>query len=199
MQRAITVEVDPDRRRMLEYERALYRQNYPIALKGLEQLPSDLMTVGPRAVELVVGSAARLGDWSKVIRLTSTQIDKGGEDTWAFFNLSLALRASDREPEARQKMERVAALARAALTANEQDPYAREFLAFADRFLDRKSEAYENLRIIFPGILEALPLLLDDPSWDMFKPDAEFQTMVVDFHRKNEANRARIRAIEKNF
>jgi tetratricopeptide (TPR) repeat protein len=198
MQRAITLEDDPARLRMLECERNIFRREYGKALAGFEQLPSDLMTVGPRAVEQLVGCAQRLGDWLKVLRLTKAQIEKGGEDRWAFFNLALALRALGREAEARQKMERVVALAREGLAINEQDVYAREFLAFASRFLDRKEEAYEHLRMIFPGILEDAPLLRDDYIWDMFMPDAEFQNMIIDFDKKNQINRARIREIEKS-
>lgn len=199
MQRAINLEDDPARRRMLECERNVFRGNFAAALTDLEQLPSDLIALGPRAVELVVACAERFGDWPKVIRLTSAQIAKGGEDRWAFFNLALALRATGRETEAQDKMQRVEALAREGLAINDQDVYAREFLAFASRFLGRKEEAYEHLRIIFPGIVEDPPLLLDDHSWDLFTPDAEFQTMVKDFNKKNETNRARIREIEKTY
>ena len=76
--------------------------------------------------------------------------------------------------------------------------WAQYYLAIGSRFLERKEEAYQHLRIVFPGVLAVLPLMRDDPSMAPFVPDVEFQTMMSDFEKKNEVTRARIREIEKN-
>ena len=199
MERAINLEEDTDRRRMLEAERSLYRGNYAEAMEEFSRLPTGLSTVGPRVVEQLVACAERLGDWPAVIRLTNAQIEKGGEDLWSVFNLALALRASGQEQDAKEKMERATVLAREELAKNEHNVEARTYLSFACRFLGHKEEAYQNLRMIFPGMLENLMLFRDDYYWTDFAGDPEFVSMLSDFDRQNEINRARIKEIEKGF
>ena len=39
----------------------------------------------------------------------------------------------------------------------------------------------------------------DDPTIEVFVPDAEFQSMMSDAEKKNQKTRARMREIEKSF
>jgi serine/threonine protein kinase/tetratricopeptide (TPR) repeat protein len=199
MQRAIVLEVDPDRRQLMQCEQMVFRRNFRGALESLRQLPLEASAYSTGAMELVVGCSERVGDWPSVLRLTSAALEKGGNEQWACLHLALALRASGRDAEARQKMQRLMDSARAKLALKENDALANWYLAATNRFFGRKDEAYQYLRTIFPRMVEYLDLLRDDRSLELFAPDVEFQTMNSHFDRKNEFYRARIREIERTF
>jgi hypothetical protein len=207
MQRAIDLEDDPERHRMLECERMIFRRNFPGALTGLRELPLELSVYEHTVVEYFAGCSARVSDWATVQRLGSAQLDKGadywgwnrGWETWSLYYLALASRASGHDAEAREEAERVVDSARTALAGGREISWAHYYLAVASRFLGRTEEAYDQLRAVFPAVLRALPLMRDDPSVGPFAPDAEFQRMMSDFEKKNEVRRARIHEIEKNF
>jgi serine/threonine protein kinase/Tfp pilus assembly protein PilF len=199
IQRAIYLEVDPDRRRLMECEQKILRRDFKGALEGLRQLPPELLAYWSSAKELQVGCSERLGDWVSVVRLTSAALEKDGNEQWACLHLALALRASGRDAEARQKMQRLMALAQAKLAIKENDVRSNWYLAVANRFFEHKEEAYQYLRKIFPRMLEYLDLLRDDYSLDLFAPDVEFKNIVSVFDAKTEVYRARIREIERSF
>lgn len=204
MQRAIDLETDPERQRMMECERMIFRRDFTGALIGLRQLPLELMTHDNTVLELFLGCSVCVGDWPTVRRLASARLEKGPGsweldwDSWALYYLALASRATGREAEAREKAELVVARSREALARGKTIFWAQYYLAAGSRFLEHKKEAYQHLRIVFPGVLAVLPLMRDDPSMAPFVPDVEFQTMMSDFEKKNEVTRARIREIEKN-
>ena len=68
MQRAINLEPDPQRRRLLECERMVYQGDYAAALPGVRQLPPDLKTHYTAAGDLALFCSMQIGDWSSVIR-----------------------------------------------------------------------------------------------------------------------------------
>ena len=181
------------------FNNKIFRKDFKGALDGLRQLPPELSAYGTSAMELEVGCSEWVEDWPSVVRLISAAFEKGADEKWACLHLALALRASGRGAEARQKMQRLTDLARAKLALKEDDALANWYLAAASRFFGRKEEAYHYLRIIFPRMLEYLDLLRDDRSLELFAPDIEFQTMISDFDRKNEFYRARIREIDRTF
>jgi serine/threonine protein kinase/Tfp pilus assembly protein PilF len=199
MERAINLDQDPERHRMMECERMILRRNYVGALVGLRDLSPDLSTYGSKVNDLVIACSAYLRDWPKVLQLAGDDLAKRHEDKWDLFHMALGLRALNQETEARTKAERVLALALQELAINENHDWSRYLAAVASRFLNRNDEAYQNLRLSFPGVLDALPLQRDDPSLGPFVSDPEFQLIVADFEKKNEIRRARIREIEKRF
>jgi serine/threonine protein kinase/tetratricopeptide (TPR) repeat protein len=199
IQRAILLEVDPDRRRLMECERIIFRRDFKGALECLQQLPMDLSAYDSSVVELVVGCSERVGDWLSVVRLTSAALKKGEKEQWACLHLALALRALGRDVEAREKMQRLVDLTRGELAANESDALSNWYMAAANRLLGHKDEAYEYLRKIFPRMLVYLDLPRDECSLELFAPDIEFKKMMSDFEKKIEFYRTRIREIERSF
>ena len=205
MQRAIALEADPSRRRLMQCEQIIFRRDFKGALECLRQLPPEVSAYGSSAMEYVVGCSERVGDWPSVVRLTSTALEKGETEQWACLHLALALRASGRNDEASQKMHRLMDLAQAKLAIKGNDALSNLstlsnwYLAAANRLLERKDEAYQYLRKIFPRMIEYLDLSRDDYSLELFAPDIEFKNMISDFDRKIESYRARIREIERSF
>jgi tetratricopeptide (TPR) repeat protein len=203
MERSIDLEEDPQRRRMMECERMIFRRDFAGALIGLRQLPLELSTYDYTVLELYAGCSARTGDWLTVRRLASARLEKGAGtwdwDKWALYYLALASRASGQEAEARETAERVVASVRESLARGGTHFWAQYSLAVEYRFLGRKEEAYQHLRSVFPAILRALPLMRDDPAVSLFAPDPEFQIIISDFEEKNKVTRAKIHEIEKRF
>ena len=199
MQRAIVLEVDPDRRRLMQCEQIIFRKDFKGAIECLQQVPPEVSAYGSSARELAVGCSERVGDWTSVVRLTSEALERGEKEHWACLHLALALRALGRDADARQKMQRLTDLARADLAVNEDDALCNFYMAAADRLLEHKDEAYQYLRKVFPRMLGYLDLWRDDWALELFAPDIEFKNMMSDFEKKIEFYRARIREIERSF
>ena len=102
MQRAIDLETDPERQRMMECERMIFRRDFTGALIGLRQLPLELVTHDNTVLELVLACSVCVGDWPTVRRLASARLEKGPGsweldwDSWALYYLALASRAAGR-------------------------------------------------------------------------------------------------------
>ena len=203
MQRALDLEADPNRHHMLECERAIFRGDDMGALIGLRDLPLDLRTYNHSVLELTVACSVRIGDWGTVVRLATARLEQGSGnwlwDSWALSYLALAARSEGHQSEIRERGDRLLASVRDALAGAEPHTWDHYYLALGNRFLDRKEESYEHLKIIFPRILRNLPLLRGDPTIGVFAPDVEFQGMMSAADKKTEATRSKIREIEKNF
>jgi len=203
IQRALDLEADPNRHHMIECERMIFRGNYREALIGLRDLPLDLRTYNHTVLELTVACSVRVGDWPTVVRLASARLEQGSGnwlwDSWALSYLALAARAAGHEAETRERADRLLASFREALAGAEPHTWDHYYLALANRLLDRKEEGYGHLKQIFPRILRNLPLMRDDPTIDVFAPDAEFQGMMSAAETKVEATRGRLREIEKSL
>ena len=73
-------------------------------------------------------------------------------------------------------------------------------LAVGCRLLNRYEEAYRHLHdLLAKGGFPDPVLGPKDPGLDFFKPDSEFQGILADLNRQNEAKRARIHEIERKF
>jgi serine/threonine protein kinase len=203
MQRALYLEGDPERHRMMECEHKILCRDYGAALIGLRQLPLNLKAHSVSVADKLLSCSMRLGDWSTALRIADSWCAEHPADRgkwWFVLQVALALRGLRREAEATQKAESVVAFARGLLPINQTDPYPRLLLAIANRLLGREEEAYRNLRLIFPALLvDDLDLMRDDPRLDLFAADADFQIMVADFEKQSEVTRAEIREIEENF
>ena len=198
MQRAIYLEPNAQRRQLMESERLVYRGNYATALPGLQQLPPDLKTHYTAAGDLLLFCTMQVADWPAVIRAIEAKADK--DNPTNLLRLALALRATNRDEEARQTAERVAVLAQQKLPTAKSPRWMRFDLAVAARLLERKDSAYERLRELMANGGFPDPVLgRVDPGLDPFKSDRELQSILTDLDKKNAASRARILEIEKTF
>ena len=200
MQRAIDLESDSARRSLLECERLVQRGNYAAALTELKKLPVDLYAYGPSVLDLILGCSECLGDWSSVIQIVKQRPE---DDPWALFHLVLANYESGDVAKTTANATKLQALAKSRLAVYRSDRDSEYYLAFSDRILGNKVEAYEMLRQLFPGTIDVLPyaltLMRADRSLDVFSRDSEFQDLLAGFDKKNAEIRARIIEIEKGF
>jgi TolB-like protein/Tfp pilus assembly protein PilF len=198
MQRAIYLELNPQKRQLMQSERLVYRGDYAGALPGLRTLPPDLKTHYTAAGDLVLFCSMQVGDWPAVIRTVEAKGDK--ENPTSLLRLALALLGTSREEEARQTAERVVALAQQKLPTAKSPRWMRFDLAVGNRLLERKDAAYQSLReLVAAGGFPDPVLGRTDPGLDIFKSDSEFQSILAELGKKNAATRARILEIEKSF
>jgi TolB-like protein len=201
MQKAIHLESDPDRRKLLESQRLALRQEYAPAIKELKGLPADFVAYGPSVQELTVVCSERLGDWPSAIEAVQTDVQ---DEPWRLFHLALAHRQSGEATKALDEAAKLQALAKSLIEVHPTDRDAKYFLAFSDRILGLTDEANEILRQLFPEGISVLPsgaltLLRADPSLNVFAHDRGFQDLMATFDRKNAETRARILDVEKGF
>jgi eukaryotic-like serine/threonine-protein kinase len=200
MQRAIHLESDPQRRRLLECERLVYRKEYGAALGGLRGLPPDLKTHYTTAADLALFCSMQVGDWLAVIQTVDARLKVDKENPTALLRLALALHESGQEAEARRTAEQVVVFAQQKLPTAKSPRWMRFDLAVGLRLLNRYQEAYKCLREMMANGGFPDPVLgLSDPGLNIFKADSEFQGLLADLNRQNETNQARIREIEKSF
>ena len=199
MQKTIQLETDPGRRKMLECELLAQRRDYLKAFNELKDLPPDAVAYNPSALDLRVECAERLRDWPFVIQATEAKADT---DAWAQFHLALAYYFSGDATRASVEATKLQTQAKSLLSVHPTDRDAMYYLAVSDRILGLTDEADELLRKLFPESISVLPnalnLLRDDPSLDVFKKDSGFQQLVASFDKKDTETRVRIAEIEKS-
>jgi eukaryotic-like serine/threonine-protein kinase len=200
MQRAIDLEPDPQRRRLMESERLVYRKDYVTALTGLQRLPPDLKAHYTTAADLILFCTMQLGDWLTVIQTVDAKLKADRENPTALLRLALALHESGQETEARQTAEEVVGLAQQKLPTSKSARWMRFDLAVGLRLLNRDEEAYRYLRELLANGGFPDPVLgPNDPGLNVFKADGEFQRILADLNQQNEAKRTRIHEAEKSF
>jgi len=198
LQRAIRLESNQERKRLLAGEQLVYQKNYRAALDKLQPLHSTFVAYGPYAEDLKWGCWEYLDQWTDVLQLvpSSTDIDN---ERWHLLHLTLALSATHQENEAREKAKRLLSLATENFTTNPDDRYAAYFLAFCYRFLGGKDQVYKNMRRIFPEIIGWLPLGRNDYALKIFSQDPEMQGLMVDFEKANQEKRVQIRQMHNDL
>ena len=199
MQRAIDLEDDPDRHKMLELERMVFRGDLKGAIVGLEKMSPYLLTYGPSALDLLVGCLERVGDWPEALRLSNAESNDSAYATWALFHVAFALRGLGQEAQAVKKMSQLLEMERDVYAINNKDIYAGMYLAFGSRFVGQKDEAYKYFRSVFPDLVDYLPLLWSNVAFDLFAGDPEYRTIMAEFEKKSGAARKRIQEIERAF
>ena len=146
-----------------------------------------------------VECAERLSNWLFVIQATEAKADT---DPWAQFHLALVYHLSDDVTRARAEATKLQTEAKSLLSIHPTDRDAMYYLAVSDRILGLRDEANGLLRKLFPESISVLPnavdLLRDDPSLDVFKQDSSFQELMASFDKKDAETRARIAEIEKS-
>src|ERR1700730_7086038 len=198
MQRAINLELDPQRRRLMECERMVYQGEYAAALPGVRQLPPDLKTHYAAAGDLALFCSMQVGDWPSVVRAVTNKLKSENDNPTALLRLSLAQHGSGQEAEARATSERAVASAELKLPTAKSPRWMRFDLAVGFRLQNRLEESYRHLNDLLANGGFPDPILgPKDPGLDLFKPDNEFQRIQSDLNRQNETIRARIFEIEK--
>jgi serine/threonine protein kinase/Tfp pilus assembly protein PilF len=201
IKRAINLEPDPRRRDLMECEQLVYGKDYGEALAAAQRLPSDLKThYATTAADLVLFCTMQLGDWLAVIQTVDAKLKADNENPTALLRLALALHESGQEAEARRTAGQVVAFAQQKLPTAKSPRWMRFDLAVGFRLLNQYKEAYRYLREMLANGGFPDPVLgPSDPGLNPFKDDSEFQAIMADLHRQNEAKRARILEIEKSF
>jgi serine/threonine protein kinase/tetratricopeptide (TPR) repeat protein len=198
MQRAISLEPDPQRRRLLECERMIYQGDYAAALPGVRQLPPDLKTHYAAAGDLALFCSMQVGDWPSVIRAVTSKLKTESDNPTALVRLALAQHGSGQEAEARETSERAVTSAELKLSTAKSPRWMRFDLAVGFRLQNHLEESYQHLNDLLANGGFPDPVLgPKDPGLDLFKPDSEFQRIQADLNRENEKTRARILEIEK--
>jgi Tfp pilus assembly protein PilF len=198
MQRAINLEADPQKRRLLECERMVYQGNYSAALPGLRQLPPDLKTHYTTAAELALFCSMQVGDWPAVIRVCTSKLNLESDNPTTLVRLALAQHGSGQDAEARATSERAALSAEQKLPTAKSPRWMRFDLAVGYRLQNRLDDAYRHLNDLLANGGFPDPVLgPKDPGLDLFKPDNEFQRIQADLNRQNETTRERILEIER--
>ena len=199
MQRAINLEPDPQRRRLLECERLVYQGNYAAALPGVRQLPPDLKTHYTSAAELALFCSMQIGDWPAVIQAVTNKLKTENDNPTALLRLALAQQRSGQEAEARATSERAVTSAEQKLPTAKSPRWMRFDLAVGFRLQNRIEEAYRHLNDLLANGGFPDPVLgPKDPGLDLFAPDSQFQRILADLNRQNDTMRSQILEIEKN-
>jgi TolB-like protein len=200
MQRAINLEPDPQKRRLMECERLVYQGDYAAALPALRQLPPDLKTHYAVAADLTLFCSMQVGEWPAVMRAAGNKLKTESDNPTALLRLALAQHASGQEAEARATAEHVVAAAGQKLPTAKSPRWMRFDLAVGSRLLNRFEDAYRHLHDLLANGGFPDPILgPKDPGLDLFKPDSEYQHILADLNREKEAKRARILQIEKGY
>lgn len=199
MQQAINLESDPERHRMLELERLIFRGNAKGAISGLKQLDPSLVTYGNSVLVLLVTCLERVKDWSEALRLANSDLEKSPNDPWAIWHIAMCARALGRESEGIEEAKRLVNLEKDAFKDNPQDISAGFYLAFGYRLQGQEEDSYVCLRAVFPEIIDDLPFFWGNPALDLFAEDRDFRLLTSEFATKSEDTRARIRQIERDF
>ena len=200
MQRAMNLETDPQRRRLMESERLVYQGNYAGALPGLRQLPMDLKTHYTSVADLVLFCSMQIGDWPTVMKMAGDKLQKENDNPTALIRLALAQHGSGRDAEARATAERAVTSAQQKLPTSKSPRWMRFDLAVGSRLLNHSDEAYRYLRDLLANGGFPDPVLgSKDPGLDLFKADSEFQAIQADLNHQLDTKRAQILGMEKGF
>jgi serine/threonine protein kinase/thioredoxin-like negative regulator of GroEL len=200
MQRAIDLEPDPQRRRLMACERLVYQGDYAAALPEVRQLPPDLKTHYTAAADLALFCSMKVGDWPAVTRLAANKLKTEGDNPTGLLRLALAQHGSGQEAEARTTAVRAVASAQQKLSTAKSPRWMRFDLAVGSRLLNQLEDAYQHLHDLLANSGFPDPILGPmDPGMDLFKPDKEFQSILANLNRQNETKRARILKIEKSY
>lgn len=200
MQRAINLEPDPQKHKLMEAERLVYRGDYASARPQLQPLPPDLKTQYATVSDLILFCSLRSGDWATAIRALEGKLKANGDNPTTLLRLALARRGAGQEDEAKGTAERVVALARQNLPTTKAPRWMRFDLAVGLRLLDRKEEAYEHLReLVAHGGFPHPVLGTADPGLAPFASDREYQGILAGLRKQNEVKRTRILEVEHGF
>jgi serine/threonine protein kinase/Tfp pilus assembly protein PilF len=200
IQLAINLESDPQRKRMMQAERLVYRGEYATALPELRLLPPNMKTFYASASELVLFCTMKAGDWPAAARMLQEKLGMDSSNPLTMVRLALAFRAAGRDAEAIDSANHAVLLAQQRLPAAKKTRWLLWDLSISSRLLDHKDEAYARLHeLIAAGGFPDPVLGPRDPALDVFKSDPEFRLAWADLEKRNAEIRAHILEIESVF
>jgi serine/threonine protein kinase/Tfp pilus assembly protein PilF len=200
IQLAISLESDPQLKRMMQAERLVYRGEYAAALPELRLLPPGTKTFYASASDLVLFCTMKTGDWAAAMRLLQEKLRSDNANPLALLRLALALRAVGRDAEAVDTANHAIALAQQKLPTVKKTRWLLWDLSIGSRLLDRKDDAYARLhQLLAAGGFPDPVLGPRDAALDVFKSDPEFRGVWADLEKTNAQIRARILQIESAF
>ena len=200
MQQALQREPNPQRHRMMECYRMMWRRKYSAARAGFALLPADLKGYDYSASEGMLYSTIGMKDWPAVIEWCRNHLAENPDKIWPRTYLAIAWEMSERQNDALQMAEEIVqrGLERLERPAAHDIPWEVQlYVAWAYRLLNRKEEAYRHLNeYLAQRTLLHIPLGLENPILDVFKSDTEFDAIVADLNEKFEVVRRSIRENE---
>ena len=192
IQRAIRLERDRERKRMMTAEQLVYQKKYLEAFDRLQPLSPNFVGYGPVVEDLRWGCLEHLGRWDDLLQMLSSIEDFENHQA-GLLHLVLGLSETRQVEAARVKAERLLTLAQQTSTADPNDAYTAYLVAFCYRFLGHNDQAYALLRRIFPEIIGLLALGRNEYSLTIFSQDREMKELMDDFERANRVQRERNR------
>lgn len=197
MGRAIEVETDDARRKVLQCERLVFRREWREALTAMKGLPLEIAAYDHSVFELLLACTARSGDWDSVVRIASSRLNDSAS-YWSskmdgLLYLAAADRAAGRDAETRDRAQQLVSFVQEKARAQDIGDWETFYLAAAERLLGQKEQAYNHLAPLFSRILRNLPLMSQDPALDIFRNDPEFQNLTAKLENEVQKTRAEIR------
>jgi serine/threonine protein kinase/Tfp pilus assembly protein PilF len=200
MQIALNLEPDARLKRMMGAERLVYRGEYGKALPELRQLPPDLKTFYASAADLVLFCAMKTGDWQSAIAQLKERLRTDDSNPLTLVRLSLALHATGSDTEAAEIAKHAVSLAKEKLPTSKKTRWLLWDISTGCRLLNRKDEAYQRLDDLLAGGGLPDPVLGPrDISFDLFRSDPEFRSVLAELQKKDAEIRTRIARIEGVF
>jgi tetratricopeptide (TPR) repeat protein len=201
MEQALQRETNPLRHRMMECYRMMWRRRYSSARAGFAMLPRDLKGYDYSVSEGMFYSTVGMKDWPAVAQWCRNHLAGNPDEIWPRTYLALALETSGQTSGAQQLAEEIvrSGLERLERPAAHDIPLeVRLYVAWAYRLLDSQEEAYRHLNeYLAQRTLLHVPLGLENPIFDVFRSDSEFEAFVADLNNKFEVVRRSIRMDER--
>jgi serine/threonine protein kinase len=198
---AINLTEDAQRRQLREGERLILLGDYAAALRRLQQLPLDLSNVGSSlsVLNLLYYLTFRLGHWEDLKALAAADLARNPDSVWALLHLAAVERRNGKADDALQKAQKALRILEGKKPVFGPAYLNSWVLACGYRLVGDKTKAYTHLAAFFAkGDLLELPLYREQPWFDLFSSDPEFQQIMSDMDRRHKVSRDRINEIEKN-
>jgi serine/threonine protein kinase len=199
MGRAIEVETDDERRKILKGERLVFRREWRKAITAMKELPLELAAYEHSVFELLLACTARSGDWDSVVRIAGSRLNDSVSYWSSKMNGLLYLAAADRaagqDAEMRDRAQQLVSFVQERARGQDLETF---YLAAAERLLDQKEQAYNHLAPVFSRMLRYLPLMSQDPALDIFRNDPEFQNLTAKLENEVQKTRAEIRKTQNS-
>ena len=200
MQQALQRETNPQRHRMMECYRMMWRRKYSSARAGFALLPPDLKGYDYSVSEGMLYSTIGIKDWASVEEWCRNHLKENQEKIWPRTYLALAWEMSGRQNDARQMAEEIVrrGLERLERPAAHDIPWEVQlYVAWAYRLLNDKNEGYRHLNeYLAQRSFLHVPLGLENPIFDVFRSDAQFDALTAELKEKFEIVRRLIRENE---
>jgi eukaryotic-like serine/threonine-protein kinase len=193
---AIDLELDTNRRTLLEAERLAFRKDWKGAVGLLRKLPLELRAYDHTVFEYLVACSAKLGDWTTVNEIAKTKIGESGDvwvsNLWGLAYLALSARNSGQLQEMKDRSEALVKFIQDRFVGRSIDHWEAFYFAVGERLLENKELTYTYLRPMFSPALRHVPLFGQDPLLSIFQGDAEYHELLIQLRPEMDKTVARI-------